>query len=56
MVRQTSQHMCYTNSHRTNREKQHTTKGLPQGWRTEQQSAVVVLSANIGLDRSLFGF
>jgi len=32
------------------------TKGLPQGWRTEQQLAVVLLSTNIGLDLILFGF
>jgi len=37
-------------------EGQQVTKGLPQGWRTEEQSAVVLLSANIGLDRILFGF
>jgi hypothetical protein len=29
---------------------------LPQGWLTEKQSSVVLLSTNIGLDRILFGF
>jgi hypothetical protein len=38
-----------------NEDKHERTIGLLQGWRTEPQSAVVLLSANIGLDLILLG-
>lgn len=34
----------------------HTTKGFSQGWQTELQLAVALLSASIELEQILFGF